>query len=309
MSLITIVMSTYNGEKYIREQIDSILSSTCQEFDLLISDDCSSDQTINIINSYQREYPCRIHVHRNEKNMGYTLNFLNAVGRTNSDYVMFCDQDDVWMPDKIELTLKRMKQLENNLGSEVPIAVFTDAQVVDENLKTINPSFFRSGNLNPQKTDLPHILMENKLIGCTVMFNRALRDVLIEHPMPSYARYHDWWIALIAAALGRISYLPKATLLYRQHGNNVVGDQSFLAYVKRRATTLLKQKETITALQKQANEFLSLYHDELSKESYQLIHRFAHLNQANPLMRRYDLLRYGYLKTGFLRNIGLIIIV
>ncbi len=309
MSKVSIVMSTYNGEKYIKEQIDSILGSTYQDINLYISDDCSSDHTMEIINSYQKEDPSRIYVHRNERNMGYTLNFLSAVTKADSDYVMLCDQDDVWKKDKIELTLMEMKRLEARHGNAVPIAVFTDAQVVDEKLETLHPSFFQSGNLNPLKTDLPHILMENKLIGCTVMINQALRDILAQRPLPRHARYHDWWIALIAAALGEISFLPKATLLYRQHGNNVVGDQSFLAYVKKRAVALPKQRGTITALQKQAEEFLALYQDRIPVDNYRIIHRFAHLHEANPFIRRCDLLRYGYLKTGFLRNVGLMIIV
>ena len=234
MSMVTIVMSAYNGEKYIREQIDSILASTYQDFDIFITDDVSKDSTLSILKEYEAKHPDKIRVCQNEKNLGYILNFLTGICRTTSEYIMLCDQDDVWKPDKIEKTLVRLKKMEARYGKNIPNAVFSDAVVVDQNLTTINPSFFESGHLNPQNTDLSHILMENKLIGCTVMINSALRKILLEHDLPKKAKLHDWWIALIAAAFGKISFINEGLLLYRQHSSNAVGDTGFSAYFKNR---------------------------------------------------------------------------
>lgn len=306
---VSIVMSTYNGEKYLKEQIDSILSSTYQDIDLYIHDDGSSDRTMELLAGYSSRYPDRIHVCRKEVNLGYTLNFLQGVCHTTADYVMLCDQDDVWKPDKIRNTLKRMRNMEGQLGKEVPIAVFTDAEVVDQSLNTLNASFFRSGKLDPRKTDLPHILMENKLIGCTVMINAALRRVLKSRSLPAMARYHDWWIALIAAACGKIGYLPEQTLLYRQHGTNVVGSRSFLSYIKDRITSLEKQRMSVLALEKQAEEFLELYRDYLSEDKLRVIHEFAQLQDTGCIRRRIVVYRNGYLKTGLIKNLGLMFIV
>lgn len=309
MSMVTIVMTTYNGEKYAGEQIESILSSTFQDFLLMIYDDGSTDTTMDILKSYADRYPDKIHVYRNKKNLGVTMNFLNAVCRTTTEYIMFCDQDDVWMPDKISVTLSRMRYMEGQLGKAIPVAVFTDAIVTDVELNVVHESFFRSGRLDPKKTDLSHLLMENKLIGCTLMINSALRRILQSHRMPKYARFHDWWIALIAASAGKICYIAQPTMYYRQHEKNIVGNQSFGSYVRNRLLSLRKQKKALLALMRQADELCAIYEDVLTDEKQALIRRFAELHQVNPIKRRYYILRFGYLKTGLIRNAGLMLIV
>lgn len=309
MSMVSIVMATYNGEKYVGEQIDSILNSTFQDFDLFIFDDGSKDETMSVLQSYRDKYPDKIHVSRNETNRGVTLNFLEAVCRTTADYVMFCDQDDVWKPEKIAVTLKRLRHMEVQFKKELPMAVFTDALVVDENLRVLSESFFRSGRLDPKKTNLSHLLMENKLIGCTVMINAALRRILQSCRLPKNARFHDSWISMIAASFGKISYLNEATLLYRQHEANVVGNKSFVSYCKNRIRNLKKQKESLLDLERQAGEFCEIYKELLSRDSKELIARFAGLSQEGFLQRRVLVLKYDYTKTGLIRNIGLMIIV
>ncbi|HKL80115.1 MAG TPA: glycosyltransferase family 2 protein [Mobilitalea sp.] len=309
MSMVSIVMSAYNGENYISEQIDSILESTYQDFDLYICDDGSKDGTMDLLQQYHSKHPDRIHIFQNEVNLGYTLNFLQGVCRTTADYIMFCDQDDVWKPNKIADTLNRMRMLEAQRSKELPLAVFTDATVVDSKLNKLKESFFKSSRLNPGKTDLPHILMENKLIGCTVMINAALRQVLRSHRMPIKARYHDWWIALIAASCGKICFLPEQTMLYRQHSHNAVGNQSFFTYIRNRVSTLKGQKEALLALEKQAEEYLELYKELLSEEATTVISRFAQLHHYNFIKKRRYLIHYGYLKTGLIRNIGLMFII
>ncbi len=309
MSAIAVVMATYNGEKYIAEQIDSVLASGFQDFEIFIYDDGSKDSTLSILKEYEQRFPEKLHIVQNEVNLGVTMNFLNALSRTTADYVMFSDQDDVWMKNKLGLTLKRMRHMEAQLGKNTPVAVFTDAEVVDRDLNTINSSFFASGHLNPGRTDLAHMLMENKLIGCTVMVNAALRKVLQGSTLPKQARYHDWWIGLIAASFGKIGFVKESTLYYRQHGDNVVGDTGFLAYLMNRITKLYLQKEALQELYRQAEEFLALYGNQLSSENKEIIMNFVHLPKANFLHRRLALLHYGYLKTGIVRNIGIFIII
>jgi len=308
MSMVSIVMATYNGEKYVAEQIDSILASTVKNMELYIYDDGSKDGTVPILKQYESLYPDQVHVYQNKENLGVTMNFLKAICRTTTDYIMLCDQDDVWKPDKIAVTLKRMRHMEAQAGSEVPIAVFTDAEVVDAELKMIESSFFKASRLNPGKTELPRLLMENKLIGCTVMINSALRKIIAGHNLPKKAKFHDGWIALIAASLGKIGYVDQTTLLYRQHGSNVVGNTGFLSYVKDRIMTLPRQKESLKILQLQAEEFLAIYNKVLEEENRITINRFANLGKVNFIKRRIYILRYGYLKTGIIRNIGLLLI-
>jgi len=309
MDMVTIVMTTYNGEKYVGEQIDSILSASYHDILLYIYDDGSKDNTVPILKEYERQFPDKIHVYQNEVNLGVTNNFLHAVYQTTTDYVMLCDQDDVWKADKIALTLKRMRHMECQRGKDTPMAVFTDAIVVDQDLNVLKDSFFKSGHLNPTKIDLPHLLMENKLIGCTVMINSSLRKILQSHSLPEKARFHDGWLALIATSFGRIGYINEGTLLYRQHGGNIVGNTGFLFYFKNRITSLRKQKEALLSLQHQAGEFSAIYDDLLTEEKRIIINQFANLSKLGFIKRRRQILYYGFLKTGIIRNIGLMFIV
>jgi glycosyltransferase involved in cell wall biosynthesis len=321
MNMVNIIMTSYNGEKYIKEQIESIQNSHYKNWNLWIFDDGSTDSTRQIVDAFERQDSNRIHFIINDKNKGVTRNFLEGItflkrefyNYTESnegskhDYFMFCDQDDVWMPDKIEKTLKFIKKAEKTHGSDTVLAVFTDALVVDSKLVPINQSFYKSSKLNINNVDLPHLLMENKMIGCTIMFNFALFDKI--NKLPEVVRYHDWWIALIAAAFGHISFLPEPTLYYRQHGNNVVGNQNFLSYVKNRVSSLRKQKEILESTIIQGREFYRIYQKELTLPKKRQVSVFANLGQESWLKKRYLVLKYGYTKTGFVRNTGLLLLI
>lgn len=302
-------MATYHGEKYIKEQIESILASTYPNFKIKIYDDGSKDGTIEILREYEKQYPNIIVLHQNGHNQGVTRNFLNGVCHSESDYIMFCDQDDVWLPEKLSLTYEKMKVLEEQYGKEKPLLVFTDAVVVDTQLKTIHESFFASGHLNPHNHRLNDLLMENKLIGCTVMLNGGVAKLLKTYPLPNKARLHDWWVGLIGESMGAIGFVSQGTLLYRQHGNNVVGNQSFMAYLMNRMGSLKKQREMLIKSEQQAFEFLQIYGEVLSIESYKVIEEFSQLRKYNWWKRRVIIVRRGFWKTGLIRNIGLMIIV
>lgn len=307
MSCVRIVLATYNGQKFIREQIESILSNTWEEWTLEICDDGSTDRTIEIVEEYTKKYKDKIFLHQNEENLGVTRNFLEGAKRATADYIMFCDQDDVWLPHKIECTLTKIKEIEERAGKETPVAVFTDAKVVDIRLREIDASFYKAGRLNVKKTDIAHLLMENKVIGCTTMFNRALLNKMYE--VPDFARYHDWWIALLASVFGKLYYLDEITMLYRQHSGNVIGSQSFLSYVAERIKEIKQQVEVLKLTQKQAWNFYEVYKEELLEEQRQVIYDFAYLKNRNWLERRDKLIHYGYWKTGFIRNVGVFLLI
>ncbi len=305
MSQVTIVMGTYNGAEFLRAQLDSLLANSFTDWELLLSDDGSKDETLTIAAQYERKYPGKIFVSADGKNRGTALNFLHAAARTKTPYVMFCDQDDVWLPDKIEDTLRFMKEMERRLGSGMPLCVFTDAVVTDGDLKVLAPSFHQSNHLSPRNHDLPHLLMENKGMGCTMLFNRALADCLT--PLPRHARVHDWWVILLAASLGQVGYLPKATLYYRQHGGNVIGSQSFGEYVRERAKSPDEQKRVLLATIAQGEELLRLWGDKMPREKRTVLEAFIRLKKAGFWEKRKILLRYHFFKSGLLRNLGLLV--
>ncbi|WP_343210516.1 glycosyltransferase family 2 protein [Anaerolentibacter hominis] len=305
--LVSIVMTSYNGENYIADQIRSILDQTWGNFELTIWDDGSTDRTAEIVSEFCSRFPDKISFHKNVQNKGVVKNFLEGAQAARGDYVMFADQDDWWLEDKIARTLNKMKQLEGQCGKETPLAVFTDVKVTDGELFVTAESFHKSDRLDVTKTDLAHLLMENKLIGCTVMFNRALGGKL--DYMPQKARYHDWWVGLIAASFGQIGYVKQPTMLYRQHGGNQVGDQSFKGYVAGRVSDSSGQRKAIADTISQGRELLEHFGAELPEEKTHILREFVRLADAGFLKKRYLLLKYGFLKSGLVRNLGLMVLI
>lgn len=306
--MIDIVMAAYNGSRYIKQQIESILNNTYKEFRLFVCDDGSTDDTASIVKELQQKYKEQVFWRPNETNQGVVNNFLIGARKCSGDYIMFCDQDDVWLPDKIESTFCKMQQIEKVYGKDIPIAVFTDAKVVDGTLKVKEESFHRSSHLDTTLLDFPHMLMENKIMGCTLMINRTLKDMLFV--LPKYARMHDWWIGLIASAMGKIAYLDRPTMLYRQHGSNEVGSQKFSAgKVMQQAAAIKKLKEAVRDTQKQAADFYEMYQDVLGTKEREIAHEFASLDRKNFIARRRSLFKYGFWKSGAVRNAGLFLII
>ena len=158
MMQVDILLATYNAQRYIKEQLDSILNQSFSDWNLIVYDDGSNDDTLSIINTYVDRYPEKIKFISNNNRFGSALgsfSFLLTV--SNSQYTMFCDQDDVWDKDKIEKTLKKMKELENAFG-DIPLLVHTDLEVVNEDLQTIDKSFFHYEQITPAMNELNRLL-------------------------------------------------------------------------------------------------------------------------------------------------------
>ena len=218
---IDILMATYNGEKYIKEQIDSILNQTYQNIRLIISDDCSKDNTPEILKEYEQKDK-RIKLHIQEKNLGVVKNIEFLLEQVENKYYMLSDQDDVWLTKKVE------KSLETLIKKDVDL-VFGDLEVVDQNLKTMYPSF---GDFMLLNKKINKYINSNKLnyiyncvTGCTVLAKKeTIQKVL---PLPKNSKYliHDHWIGLMASIYGKVAYMPEKYIKYRQHGNNQVGTE------------------------------------------------------------------------------------
>lgn len=312
MYRVDVIMATFNGQKYIKEQIDSILQNKGVEVMLHVFDDGSSDDTISILYEYQMKYPKQVVVHQNEQNLGLTLNFLSGIRYVMDQfpeamYFMCCDQDDVWNSDKMEKTLKRMLQMEKCYSIERPNLVFTDTTITDEKLQLIKKSFYQSQRYRLNKLKLPHLLMENLIIGCTTMINRAFEPYLLQ--LPKHARYHDWWLALIASAFGAINFLPRQTMYYRQHSGNVVGGARFGAYLANRARTLRNQRNSLMENKRQADEFFSIFEKKLTPYNEKIFRKFIEMFSSNWFKKRVLMFRCGFLKSGFVRNFGLFLIL
>ncbi len=315
MNRIEIILSTYNGEKYIKEQLDSIIRSSFKNWHISVSDDCSTDSTCDILREYVQKYPGKISLHINDSNMGSTVNFLTALKRVSREetaggdqtYYMFCDQDDVWLKDKLYVTLKAMKRLERKIGSVKPSLIFTDAVLAGQDLSYIDNSFYKSGHRSVRNLSVSRLLIENRCIGCTIMMNRALVDMLGDNY--ENVRFHDWWVALIATSFGGIRFLRVPTLLYRQHGGNQVGQGGFGTYVKSRATDKKDIENRLNDTIAQAQAFYECYKGRLGYKNAMIINEFSKLPAKSFFMKRFLILRYRFFKSGLIRNIALLLFV
>jgi glycosyltransferase involved in cell wall biosynthesis len=219
---VEIALATYQSEKYLRAQLSSLFGQSYQDFSILVADDGSTDGTVEILNEYANKYPGRVKLlHFQERAGSACRNFSRILDAARSNYVMFCDHDDVWLSDKIQASLSRMTDLEAEFGAEMPILVHTDLSVVDADLQMKFPSFAELERLSPHKTGFRELLVQNNVTGCTMLMNRALYR--LARPIPFNAPMHDWWIALVASFFGKISFIAHPTILYRQHGANTVG--------------------------------------------------------------------------------------
>ena len=217
--MISVCMATYNGEKFVYEQICSILSQLSEEDELIISDDNSTDSTCSIIKSFADK---RIVLYENVVNEGVVKNFEYALSKAKGDYIFLSDQDDVWLSDKVFLSISKFQELEK-VNSNSPLLVFSDMSVTDQKLNTIYPSFFKEKNHNLSLSPtIPILSVANRLPGNTLAFNRKALEVSL--PIEDFAIMHDWWIACaVVASGGVVGVVDKPLVYYRQHTDNVLG--------------------------------------------------------------------------------------
>lgn len=297
---VTILLSTYNGAKYLKEQLESLYLQTYKNFDIIVRDDGSSDESYNIL----RSYPVYI-LPSSKENVGviksFSLLLEYALQNTTSDFFMFCDQDDIWKKDKIEKMLLKIKESGYTQISK-PVLIHSDLEIVNSNLNTIHRSFFQYNKLNPTKNRLNYLLMQNIITGCSLMINRELAQIAA--PIPNSAIMHDWWLGLVACKFGRIICLNESLVKYRQHNNNTIGVQKLtLGYL----FDILFQKNFLRNNILQAKAYLDIYRDKLDIEDIEMLEDFIALEKESFFKRREILWKYGLFKQGILRNIVLFI--
>lgn len=302
-------MATYNGEPYLRPQMDSILHQSNQDWRLIIRDDCSSDNTVKIIKEYQLLRPEQIQLIQAEQPSGSAKNnFFQLLQYSTAEYVMFADQDDVWLQQKIELTLEKMHQMEQQYGEEIPLLVHTDLAVTDENLRIVNHSLFQMQNMDAERNKLNNIVVQNIVTGCTMMCNRALLNLVVEIPEKSIM--HDMWLALVAAAFGQIGFVDKATILYRQHGNNANGAKNVktLKYIFQKLKNINEIHAGLVKQYQQAKEFFQVYHSLLNQEQKEMLEVYSTFEEKSAVSKLLLLRKHQLYKNGFIRRAGQILL-
>lgn len=266
-------MSTYNGDKYLTQQINSIIEQSYSNWVLYIRDDGSSDQTVKIIKDYCQKYAnIKFFNEQHIKNYGVVHSFMELLENVNADFYMFADQDDYWKKDKVLHTVNRMLETPYD---DIPVCVHTDLTVVDKTLKNEVES-------EPKRvwTSFQKVLFSNCVTGCTAMVNNKLKNKIdFNHIEYQNIVMHDWWVALIASQFGKLEYLNESTMLYRQHGNNVDGSQkkNTISRVVYRLTHYGYDRAEMVKTVKMAYEFDYNYGDSLTGKDKKYVRKYGNL--------------------------------
>ncbi|HFH9999709.1 TPA: glycosyltransferase family 2 protein [Streptococcus suis] len=286
---VNILMSTYNGQQFLAEQIRSIQEQSYTDWTLFIRDDGSSDNTKEILKDFEHQ-DSRIHLIDSDKsdNLGVIKSFHKLVNHDRADYYFFSDQDDVWLPNKLELSLKEAQ----NHPADLPLMVYMDLKVVNQDLEIMTESMVKSQS-HHANTELVQELTENTVTGGVAMINHALAEMWQE---TDDILMHDWYLALLASAFGNLVFIDQPGELYRQHSDNVLGARTLSKRFKkwiRPHILFAVYWDLIKNSQKQARHLLQM---PLSQSNRELIEAFVTI-MDKPMIERFRILRkYGLRK-------------
>lgn len=286
---VNILMSTYNGQQFLAEQIRSIQEQSYTDWTLFIRDDGSSDNTKEILKDFEHQ-DSRIHLIDSDKsdNLGVIKSFHKLVNHDRADYYFFSDQDDVWLPNKLELSLKEAQ----NYLADLPLMVYMDLKVVNQDLEIMTESMVKSQS-HHANTELVQELTENTVTGGVAMINHALAEMWQE---TDDILMHDWYLALLASAFGNLVFIDQPGELYRQHSDNVLGARTLSKRFKkwiRPHILFAVYWDLIKNSQKQASHLLQM---PLSQSNRELIEAFVTIMDKSMLERFRILRKYGLRK-------------
>ena len=223
MSDVAVLLATYNGDRFITEQLNSLLNQTYQDFVCYIHDDGSKDQTLQICQEYEKKYPSKFRILDYAPTGGAKNNFLSLMKNVDAELVMFCDQDDVWLPNKIEEMVESVKNVDGDF------LAFSDLKIVDEQLNILEDSFYQATHVQVDAINYKNALIKGFIPGCTMMVSRGLVQKALLYKDDSNIKMHDWWLVIMALVNDtRMVFVDKPLGLYRQHSSNTIGakDQS-----------------------------------------------------------------------------------
>jgi len=251
---ISVVMATYNGGLFLEEQLESILAQSLKSHEIIVCDDQSSDDTIAILENYQRRGLLKYYI--NDERLGVIGNFKKAVSLASRvNYVALADQDDIWMPEKLERSVERLALIEED---NKPSMIYSDLLVVDRNLNILNRSFWNELGQDNYNHTLKTLLFGNFITGCTILMNSKMRDLF--PTIPENVSMHDAWLALIAYTFGAVDSIPDPLVKYRKHENNEAHSTHF-----RKKNRLRRLRDYL--------RYIWLHNDYLDKE-FNLVQKF-----------------------------------
>lgn len=263
MPKVAVILSTYNGEKFLKEQIDSILNQTYKNFDLIVRDDGSKDSSVNIIEQYMNTNS-NIKLIK-EGNIGFIKSFYKLLEIADGyEYYCFADQDDVWEKEKIELLINELEKQDSN----TPNLAFSASDYYDENM-----NFIKKGHTN-RKASFRNSLVECVSQGMTMVINKTARDIVISNKSKN-SIFHDQWCYMVCSGLGTVKYVPKALVRYRRLNNSVTAEgRGFISVFKWRIKKLLVGGD-LKKFKTQILDFKEIFYDKLSNENKELLSLFT----------------------------------
>ncbi|MBD1401311.1 glycosyltransferase family 2 protein [Pelovirga terrestris] len=306
---IAIVVSTFNGQKYIEEQILSLLQQDYPNISIIVRDDGSADKTVDLLSKIQKANPNIRLIFG--KNIGVIASFneLLSLATVQHDYIFLCDQDDFWHPEKVSISWSHMLDAEKTHGRNAPILIHSDLEVVNESLKIISSSFWRFQKLNGHNAArLNRLLLQNVVTGATIMVNKALVEKSL--PFPPEAIMHDWWLALNACLFGKVVTIERPLVSYRQHGANTIGAHGAgMTGLFVKLADLDSVRSRLAATIAQAETLRKMNASVLSPEDLNTIDSYGSLLKGHRLKRLALWLNNRFFKTGLMRNCGLLLIL
>ena len=304
--VVEILLAVYNGEQYLPEQLDSILAQSDDRWHLTVSDDGSEDASPAIIADYARRYPEKIGVRPAKRRFGSARDhFFDLMATCDAEYMLFCDQDDVWYPDKVKRTREVLIAAAEKWGPETPILVFSDQTPTDADLNPLAPSLMRYQGQYFETFDYRSILMQNVVTGGAMGINRALARLGRPRGDASGIIMHDWWLAATAARFGHIVYIDEPLGAYRQHVDNAVGAKNVnsAGYIARQLRALKEVRRTIVKKKRQASAFAGVFSDALTEDDRAFLSAFTR-DHSGPLFW----LKYRRLIHGAVRKAGMLLL-
>lgn len=306
MSDVTIVMSVFNGSKYLEQQLLSLEAQSYNDWKLIVRDNGSTDDTYEILEKFQdRLGEERIELIQEKSTIKEVYNsFMDLMDRVESEYCMFCDGDDFWLPGKIKNALEAIKKMETSYGKLLPLLHHTDLTLTDYKLTPKFLSMWTSQRLYPIRNSPIQCLMHSSSIGNTFIFNRALMEIAKKRPNDIIM--HDIYCSTIAALFGRISYSTESQILYRQHFENLCGGESF--YNLKNLWKKFNSEKIKTAIYRKsllAAEILKLHGDQMKYNDVEVFMTFSSIVDLGWFRRRVSYIKAGAYLNGFLRNLGL----
>jgi glycosyltransferase involved in cell wall biosynthesis len=306
MSDLDVLLATYNGARFLPELLHSLEEQSHRDFRLIVRDDGSTDDSVDIVERWSKPAGIdTLFLRDGDRGLGAKGNFARLLEASDRPYFMLCDQDDVWLPHKVEAARSAIVSAEHRAGPTTPVLAHCDLKVVGEDLQIMDQSFWKHQRFKSTYVDRSHasdpvrkgLLIRNFVTGCATIGNAALRQRAL--PIPDESAMHDWWLALIAAYLGEIRSIDEPGLLYRQHISNSLGAKNWSArsiagkLLTEPKAAIGRSRYWLEKAKGQAQRIEAILDKESDGGSPAYLKEFARIDEASLLSRKTYMLRHG----------------